>query len=103
MVPPILIRDHTLRGYFKQSLVNSTRKHCMVLFKPLAQSHFSFLFQLGSSIQSVTTDEMEPELVDLVESESDTELPTLNSFTPNELILSEQVSGASCDFTTRTC
>ena len=44
--------------------------------------------QLGSSIQSVTsvtTDELEPELVDLVESESETELPTLSAFTPDQI------------------
>ncbi|KAL5255479.1 hypothetical protein ACHWQZ_G010899 [Mnemiopsis leidyi] len=44
--------------------------------------------ELGSSIQSVTsvtTDELEPELADLVETESETELPTLSAFTPDQV------------------
>ena len=45
-------------------------------------------FQLGSSlqsVQSVTTDELEPELMGLVESESETELPTLSNFSPDQV------------------
>ena len=43
-------------------------------------------FQLGS-IHSVTTDELEPELADLLESESDVELPTLADLLENDVDL----------------